>query len=360
MKSKLFTLVAMSMLLAHSVRAQVPRAISYQGTLAASGAQANGPHLITLALYDVATGGTSFYQEQQHLTVTNGILEMSIGSVTPIPSSLTFDRPYYLAVTVDDGVELAPRTPFTSVPYALHTSLADLAEGLTPDAHGVVTSINELAGALHFTGDSTLVVSEKGNTISMHSNVLGVRSLNGQTGAITLLAGTGTTLTSGSGTITITSVGGTGIQGVSNSDGTIAITNSGGPIAKVGIAGVATATNGQLLTANGSGGASWKANNSLTFISADAPLSGLGTAASHLKFNDGTTAGQVLTWNGLAWVAASVGIGSTPGWSLTGNSGTTFGTNFIGTTDNVNLQFRTNNVQSGLIQVGNTGNTGWY
>jgi hypothetical protein len=48
-------------------------------------------------------------------------------------------------------------------------------------------------------------------------------------------------------------------------------------------------------------------------------------------------------------------------WSLTGNSGSTPGTNFIGTTDNVSLQFRVNNQQSGLVEVPNNlndGNTG--
>jgi hypothetical protein len=52
-------------------------------------------------------------------------------------------------------------------------------------------------------------------------------------------------------------------------------------------------------------------------------------------------------WNGTKWVA----FGGTNGkdWSLTGNAGTAIGTNFLGTTDNVALQFRTNNVQSGLI-----------
>lgn len=36
-------------------------------------------------------------------------------------------------------------------------------------------------------------------------------------------------------------------------------------------------------------------------------------------------------------------------WQLDGNSGTTAGTNFIGTTDDVNLMFKVNNIQSGLI-----------
>ncbi|MEQ1733535.1 MAG: tail fiber domain-containing protein [Bacteroidia bacterium] len=36
-------------------------------------------------------------------------------------------------------------------------------------------------------------------------------------------------------------------------------------------------------------------------------------------------------------------------WGITGNSGTTAGTNFVGTTDNQDLVFKRNNVQSGLI-----------
>ncbi|MFA6524632.1 MAG: hypothetical protein WCT38_03960, partial [Candidatus Paceibacterota bacterium] len=39
----------------------------------------------------------------------------------------------------------------------------------------------------------------------------------------------------------------------------------------------------------------------------------------------------------------------TGGWGLTGNSGTVDGTNFIGTTDNIPLNFRVNNVRAGKI-----------
>ncbi len=41
-------------------------------------------------------------------------------------------------------------------------------------------------------------------------------------------------------------------------------------------------------------------------------------------------------------------------WSLTGNSGTIPGTNFIGTTDNAPLEFRLGNIQSGKISIGST------
>jgi len=51
-------------------------------------------------------------------------------------------------------------------------------------------------------------------------------------------------------------------------------------------------------------------------------------------------------WNGTTWVNVSA---STNAWLLTGNSGTTWGTNFIGTTDNNPLAFRVNNIESGWI-----------
>jgi len=38
-------------------------------------------------------------------------------------------------------------------------------------------------------------------------------------------------------------------------------------------------------------------------------------------------------------------------WHLTGNSGTNVSSNFIGTTDNVGLKFKTNNIQSGYIDI---------
>jgi len=54
-------------------------------------------------------------------------------------------------------------------------------------------------------------------------------------------------------------------------------------------------------------------------------------------------------------------IAGSGGWGLSGNSGTNAGNHFIGTTDNVALVFRVNNLQAGKIEVGNSGSTslGW-
>jgi len=56
------------------------------------------------------------------------------------------------------------------------------------------------------------------------------------------------------------------------------------------------------------------------------------------------TAGQVLTSGGAGLPPTWTSAGAA-GWVLGGNAGTTFGTNFIGTTDNVGLSFKTNNLQ---------------
>ena len=50
-------------------------------------------------------------------------------------------------------------------------------------------------------------------------------------------------------------------------------------------------------------------------------------------------------------VANCCGGSGGSGWSLTGDAGTTVGTNFIGTTDNKGLMFKTNNIQSGYLNI---------
>lgn len=65
----------------------------------------------------------------------------------------------------------------------------------------------------------------------------------------------------------------------------------------------------------------------------------------------GATTGQIPQWNGSNWVPVTI---STSGWSLTGNSGTTPTTNFIGTIDNQDFVIRTNNFERIRI-IGNVG-----
>ncbi len=58
-------------------------------------------------------------------------------------------------------------------------------------------------------------------------------------------------------------------------------------------------------------------------------------------------------WNGTAWIAITT---STTSWLLTGNTGTSAGTNFIGTTDAVDFVTKTSGVER--MRVGSLGNVG--
>ena len=64
------------------------------------------------------------------------------------------------------------------------------------------------------------------------------------------------------------------------------------------------------------------------------------------------------TWLGTSWSSCSAGTTGVK-WDVAGNSGTTPGINFIGTTDNQDLVFKRYNVFSGIVATWNTG-LGYY
>ena len=181
--------------------AQVPRTISFQGVLtdAAGNLVQDGNHPLTLRLYAGATGGSSLYTESQTVPVVKGIFNVIIGSVTPIPVSIGFGQAYFLGVSVDGGAELSPRSALTAVPYSLRAAVAD---EVAPGASGVVTHINGISGDVALIGGGSTTVTQSGNNLLISS-------------------------TGGS--------GGNGIQGVQNNDGTIAVVNPNGPVATIGV-----------------------------------------------------------------------------------------------------------------------------
>lgn len=204
-----FMLVA-ALLWSPDAVAQVPRAISFQGVLAdAIGTPLpDGPHQIRIGIYYGASGGTALYTEQQNVTTSAGVFSMLIGTVTPLPTSLAFDRPYYLGISVDGAAEMAPRTMLTSVPYALYAARA-----IAADRAAVADSIAPGAGGV-------------------------VGSVNGLDGDVLIQGAGGTTVTKNGGTIVITSSGGSvsGIAGVQNMDGSMSIADANGPVATIGVA----------------------------------------------------------------------------------------------------------------------------
>jgi len=102
---------------------------------------------------------------------------------------------------------------------------------------------------------------------------------------------------------------------------------------------------------------------SLTNVASSAPLpAGLLTGTVVYNTNAAIINGNgigLYVWTGSAWISLISNINSTA-WSLTGNTGTSYASNFIGTTDNVGFRVRTNNIQRivvdslGSVGIGST------
>ena len=138
-----------------NVHAQVPRKINYQGYLTnPGGTPVNATVSMALKLYDVVTGGAALYAETQNVTAANGVFNVIIGSVTPIPGSVLFDQPYYLGVTVGTDAEMTPRQPVAASAYAIRAASAEsLAATATVPAtqiSGTITSAMTGTGAAQF------------------------------------------------------------------------------------------------------------------------------------------------------------------------------------------------------------------
>lgn len=88
-------------------------------------------------------------------------------------------------------------------------------------------------------------------------------------------------------------------------------------------------------------------------VTTSAPIVGTGLPTDPIRIQDGTNNEQVLLWNQGTGTWEIVDF---PGWKLRGNGGTNPANNFVGTTDNADLAFRTNREEHVRITVaGNVG-----
>jgi len=129
---KLVFLIMLGLLLTSlSTYSQIPKTISYQGVLTdtSNNPVPDGNYNLTFKLYDVPTGGTSLWGEGQLVFVSKGIFNVILGSISPL--NLSFDKPYYLGITVGAGGELIPRIQLTSSSYSMRSIRTDSINGIT-------------------------------------------------------------------------------------------------------------------------------------------------------------------------------------------------------------------------------------
>ena len=108
-----------------AAHADVPHLIAYQGRLTDSqGTPREGSYSVTFRIYNAESGGTLRWQEtHSNVTVTSGIFDILLGSVSPI--NLPFNEQYYLAIQVGSDAEMTPRQQIASAGYAFKAEKAE-------------------------------------------------------------------------------------------------------------------------------------------------------------------------------------------------------------------------------------------
>jgi hypothetical protein len=134
-------LLILTSVLSSNTFAQIPRVISYQGQLLENGKQVDGTYNFDVAIYSSGGSTPIFIESFTGIVISDGVFNLLIGSNEPVPPSMMFDEQYFIGIRVNGGPEL-PRTPLTSVPYALQAEHARTADALIPGATGIVTSVS--------------------------------------------------------------------------------------------------------------------------------------------------------------------------------------------------------------------------
>ncbi len=116
--------------------------IDYQGFLTDdNGRPLNGDTNITLRLYDTPTGGVALWTEahtgSNAVPVDDGLFNVHLGSLTPIPADVWNHSTLYLGVQVGTDAEMTPRQPVGAVPVSM--GVADNAITTDDIADGAVT-----------------------------------------------------------------------------------------------------------------------------------------------------------------------------------------------------------------------------
>jgi len=151
----------------------INKQISFQGKVVNTDGTnvANGSYDFVFSIYTVATGGTAIWTESRtganQVSVTDGVFQVNLGSVTALPGSIDFNTDnLYLGINFNNNGEMTPRIQFTAVPQAFN---ALKVAGLTvTDTTGTLTIPNgktiSFADAFTTSGAFALTLTTTGIT----------------------------------------------------------------------------------------------------------------------------------------------------------------------------------------------------
>lgn len=143
--------------------------ISFQGKVVNSNGTnvANNTYTFVFSIYSVSSSGTAIWTETKSISVTDGVFQTNLGSVTSLPGSIDFNSDsLYLGVDFNSDGEMTPRVRLTAVPYAFN---AEKVSGLTvTNTTGTLTVPNgktiQFSDAFATSGAYPLTLTATGST----------------------------------------------------------------------------------------------------------------------------------------------------------------------------------------------------
>lgn len=283
--------ISLSLLSTSVVRGAINNQISFQGKLTNPDGTnvTNGNYSIAFTIYSGGTvngGGTSVWTETQNpVTVTDGIFQVNLGSVTSLPGSVDFNASdLFLAVKVGADPEMLPRITFTASPYAFNS---DKLGGIAASGFVQLSPGSQQTGFINISGNTTVGGTYNGNTFTSSALTFSAAS-------------TATIQSAGSQAMNIT---GNAASTYSTSTGNLTIQAGSGTVSL----GTSTA-----LTASGTLALSSGAATALTIDSGTTGALNIGTGANAKTITIGNTTGATA-------IATLVG-GSTNAFSIQGAS----------------------------------------
>ena len=241
-----------ALLPAVSTSAAINKQISFEGKLTNTDGTnvTDGTYSVRFRIYtdpsadaaNTCSANTCKWEETQgSVSVSGGLFQVNLGSVTPLPASVDFNTAaLYLGVKVGSDAEMTPRIQLTAAPYAFNSDLLDgidstgfvqLSSGNINIGSGTITSgaINGntfSSSALTFGAASTATVqSAASQALTITGNAASTWSTTA--GNVTIQAGSGTvslgssTVLSSSGALNVNSGAATALTIDSGTSGTL-------------------------------------------------------------------------------------------------------------------------------------------
>ena len=142
-----------------AIEAAITPLMSYQGRLVEGGAPVSGTRSMTFSLYNASSAGTLLWSEVQSVTVTNGLFQVALGSVTPFSNTVVGQMSQNLWLEINVAGTILPRQQLMGAPYAFSLAPGATVAGSSDSQILAVGNTSSGSGAWGYSGTGHGVVA---------------------------------------------------------------------------------------------------------------------------------------------------------------------------------------------------------